>query len=96
MPATTRSIGGAGNDNLIGGAGTDTFVFGAGWGTDIVWDWADGSEQFNLQGSGATSFGDLTVDQNYFGSGNAYITFGTNHILVVGGANQISAGDFLF
>ena len=88
--------GGAGNDNLIGGAGTDTFAFSAGWGTDIVWDWVDGSEHFNLQGSGATSFGDLTVDQNYFGSGNAYITFGTNHILVVGGANQISAGDFLF
>ena len=88
--------GGAGNDNLIGGADTDTFAFGAGWGTDIVWDWVDGVEKFNLQGSGAANFGALTVDQNFAGSGNAYITFGSNHILVVGGANHIDTGDFIF
>jgi Ca2+-binding RTX toxin-like protein len=88
--------GGAGADNLIGGDGTDTFVFGSGWGTDIVWDWQDTAELFNLQGSGAANFAALTIDQNYFGSGNAFVTFGSNHILVVGGAGLIDMGDFIF
>jgi Ca2+-binding RTX toxin-like protein len=87
--------GGAGNDNLIGGAGADTFAFAANWGIDIVWDWENGVEQFDLTGSGATGFGDLTVDQDYLGSGNALITFNGNQILVVGGANAIDASDFL-
>jgi hypothetical protein len=49
-----------------------------------------------MQGSGAANFAALTVDQNYFGSGNAFITFGSNHILVVGDANHIDAADFIF
>jgi len=88
--------GGAGNDNLIGGAGTDTFAFGLGWGTDIVWGWQDGVEKFNLQGSGAASFADLTVNHNVLGSGNALISFAGNQIPVIGGANHIDAGDFIF
>jgi Ca2+-binding RTX toxin-like protein len=88
--------GGSGNDNLIGGADADTFVFAAGWGTDIVWDWQNGAEQFDMRGSGATSFGNLTVNQNLSGSGNALVTFGGNQVLVIGGANQIDAGDFIF
>ncbi len=89
--------GGSGNDNLIGGTGDDdTFAFGAGWGTDIVWDWQNGVEQFDLRGSGATSFANLTVNQNVSGSGNALVSFSGNQILIVGGANQIDAGDFIF
>lgn len=91
-----RLTGGGGNDNLIGGVGTDTFAFGSGWGTDIVWDWANGLEKFNMQGSGAASFAALAVDQNYFGSGNALISLGGNQVLVVGAANQIDVGDFVF
>ena len=88
--------GGAGNDNLVGGLGTDTFAFGAGWGTDIVWDWSNGAEQFNLAGSGATSFAQLTIDQNFADSGNALVSFAGNQILVVGGANLITSDDFVF
>lgn len=88
--------GGGGNDNLVGDLGIDTFVFGAGWGADIVWDWADGTERFDMRGSGAVSFAALSVDQNFLGSGNALIGFSDNQILVVGGANQIDAGDFWF
>jgi hypothetical protein len=61
-----------------------------------VWDWTDGIEKLNLQGSAAASFSALTVNQNFSGSGNALITFGGNQILIVGGANHIDAGDFIF
>ena len=91
--------GGAGNDNLSGGLDTDTFVFSANWGSDIIWDWANGAEKFDMRGSGVTVFSQLTVDQDIDDGGagkDAYITFGTNHILVVGGANNIDQGDFLF
>jgi Ca2+-binding RTX toxin-like protein len=87
--------GGRGNDNLIGDLGADTFAFSANWGSDIVWGWLNGAEKFDLRGSGVTAFSQLTVNQNLGGSGDALISFGTNRILVVDGANQIDAGDFL-
>ncbi|MGB8401525.1 hypothetical protein, partial [Bradyrhizobium sp.] len=59
-------------------------------------DWSNGTEHFNLNGSGATSFAQLTVDQNFNGSGNALVSFGGNQILLVGGANLVDATDFLF
>ena len=82
---------------------TRTFVqnefssaFGAGWGTDIVWDWSNGAEHFDLAGSGATAFAQLTVDQNFAGSGHALVSFGGNQILVIGAAGQITSDDFSF
>ena len=88
--------GGRGNDNLIGGDGTDTFVFNANWGVDIVWDWQNGVEQFDMSGSGAANYAALTVDQNVGGSGNALVSFGADQILIIGGANQIDETDFSF
>ena len=91
--------GGAGNDNLVGGEGADRFAFSANWGADTVWDWVNGTEKFDLRGSGVISFAQLTIVQDLDGPGpgrHAYIAFGTNLIQVVGGANLIDAGDFLF
>ena len=85
--------GGPGNDNLIGGTGTDAFVFGAGWGIDTVWDWQNGTEKFNLAGSGATQFSDLAVTTV---GANAVVSFAGNQIWVINGAGQIDATDFLF
>jgi len=85
--------GGGGNDNLIGGDGVDTFAFGASWGVDLLWDWADGTEQFDLSGSGATQFSDLVV----FTSGaHEVVSYDGNQIWVLNSAGLVDEGDFLF
>ena len=85
--------GGGGNDNLIGGDGVDTFAFGAGWGVDLLWDWADGTEQFDLSGSGATQFSDLVV----FTSGaHEVVSYDGNQIWVLNSAGLVDEADFLF
>jgi ELWxxDGT repeat protein len=95
-----KLTGGAGTDNLFGGNGSntgdgaaDTFVFTAGWGTDFVYGFDDGTDKLDMTASGATQFSQLTVTSS---NGNADIDFGTNHIIVVGQATHIDAGDFVF
>ena len=55
-------IGGLGNDTLIGGAGSDSFVLKAESGTDIIFDFVDGSDRFVL-GEGL-EFDELKIVQN--------------------------------
>jgi hypothetical protein len=95
-----KLTGGAGTDNLFGGNGSntgdgaaDTFVFTASWGTDFVYGFDDGIDKLDMTASGATQFSQLTVTSS---NGNADVDFGTNHIIVVGQAGHIAAGDFLF
>jgi Ca2+-binding RTX toxin-like protein len=95
-----KLTGGAGTDNLFGGNGSntgdgaaDTFVFTASWGTDFVYGFDDGIDKLDMTASGATQFSQLTVTSS---NGNADIDFGTNHIIVVGQATHIDAGDFVF
>ncbi len=46
---------GLGNDLLTGGTGADTFLFAAStWGRDIIADFEDGTDMFDLIGSGFT------------------------------------------
>ena len=90
--------GGAGSDSLYGQGGTDTFVFGDNWGTDGLWDFADGSEIIDLsQVSGLTSFGQLSITDQTTGTLNyADVSFAGNHIFVVGvSAAQLTAADFV-
>jgi Ca2+-binding RTX toxin-like protein len=95
-----KLTGGAGTDNLFGGNGSntgdgaaDTFVFTAGWGTDFVYGFDDGIDKLDMTASGATQFSQLAVTSS---NGNADVDFGTNHIIVVGQAGHIAAGDFIF
>jgi hypothetical protein len=91
--------GGAGTDNLYGNNGTggdgaaDTFIFTASWGTDFVYDFEPGTDKLDMTASGATQFSQLTITNV---NGNADIDFGTNHVIVVGQAGHITAGDLLF
>jgi hypothetical protein len=54
---------------------------------------AVGVDHFDMRGSGATSFGQLTIISS---AGHAQIAFGGNLIVVVNAAKQIDASDFLF
>ena len=54
--------GGAGNDTLEGGTGNDQFVFRGNWGSDIVTDFAQGTDVIDLSGT-ALQFEDLAITQ---------------------------------
>lgn len=88
--------GGGGGDVFIGGAGADNFVFAAGWGSDLVADFQNGSDRFDmtaLAGSGVTSIGDLTITAQ---GADALISWNGNSILVQNAAGQIDSSDFIF
>ena len=87
-------IGGAGNDTLTGGSGADVFVFAAGFGSDVVTDFQDGTDRFDVRTHPALSFSELSVANV---GGNATIQDGLgNAILVLNAAGLLDAGDFLF
>jgi Ca2+-binding RTX toxin-like protein len=91
--------GGAGNDWLVGGEGKDTFVYKNSYGFDVVADYEEGVDQFDLSGvSGISSYAhvralmvqsgdDVIVN---FGGGNKLKILDTT--LATLDANQ---GDFL-
>ncbi|NEQ69383.1 MAG: calcium-binding protein, partial [Symploca sp. SIO2D2] len=54
--------GGAGTDGLYGNAGNDTFVLAAGMGTDTIYNFEDGVDSLQLEGS--ISFGQLEIVQS--------------------------------
>ena len=93
-----RLTGGAGNDTLYGSAGggadgsVDTFVFTSGWGTDVVFDFENGIDKFDMTAL-HTNFPSL--DHTSVG-GHAHIALGGNLISVANAAGQIDASDFLF
>jgi Ca2+-binding RTX toxin-like protein len=78
--------GGTGFDKLFGGKGHDVFQFhnGDGFGGDIVKDYVDGSDKFDIPSSVALPFG-----QAYSGP------LGTGLIVTYHDANGINSGDFL-
>jgi len=85
--------GGRGNDNMTGGAGADTFVFAAGFGNDVITDYVDGVDNFDVSMLGIT-FADIAVSVS---GGDTLITTaaGTIHLLGVA-PTAIDATDFLF
>ena len=85
--------GGIGNDRLTGGADADVFQFTAGDGTDTVFDYQDGTERIKIL-SGATAFGDLTINND---AGAAVITYGNVTIRLNGVADTLlDVTDFIF
>ena len=89
-------IGGLGNDQLVGNAGADIYTFDApDYGYDQVFGFnrVEG-DRLDMRGSGATSFGQLTLLIDSVNS-NTAVVFGTNTVDVYGVAN-LTANDFIF
>jgi Ca2+-binding RTX toxin-like protein len=88
-------IGGTGNDELNGGTGADRFVFSSlGWGADVVTDFQDGQDLFDLRGTGLT-FASLSFVAQ--GGGTLITVSGGGSILVAGVATGLlGTADFLF
>lgn len=90
--------GGGGSDSFSGGANGDVFRFDSGSGLDLVFDFsrAEGdriSIQPNVNGSGITSFANLTLFTDAQGT---QIVLGGGHQITVLGVFDLQAGDFIF
>ena len=97
--------GGAGNDVLIGGGGADTFVFGPTSGSDLVRDFAQGTDKIDLFNLDVANFATLsphiTYSTNGFGQTTAHIDLaavGGDGMLTVNinTATALQATDFGF
>ena len=93
--------GNAGNDKLVGGAGADRFVFDqARWGYDEIFDFSAGQgDKLDMRGSGATEFGQLTIqviggNTRVFGPEAPVWNF--TQTIDVYGVTNLGAADFLF
>lgn len=86
-------VGGTGNDVLIGEGGADSFVFYASQGTDVIRDFTLNEDSIVI-GSGANSFGDLSMSQQ---GNDVLITLGTGTIRLEDvNIGALDAGDFVF
>lgn len=100
-------VGGLGADTMTGSTGfdvlyanagsgadgaVDTFVMTADWGTDILFDFENGTDKIDMSALG-TSFDALTITAD---GAHAHIALGSNLISVANSAGLIDAGDFLF
>ena len=91
-----------GSDNLTGGGGADVFIYSDGDGgltlseADVISDYVDGVDSFDLSGTSATGFGDLTIGTS--GSDAVITVTSTSEILalVTGADGQLDATDFVF
>jgi Ca2+-binding RTX toxin-like protein len=88
--------GRGGNDTLTGGGGADDFVFGDGDGFDIVTDFQNGSDRFDLKAVAAVAtFADLAVIDN---GPTVTVDYGTGSFAIANVDNPllIDASDFVF
>jgi Ca2+-binding RTX toxin-like protein len=88
--------GGAGNDKLTGGGSADTFVFHDGDGSDVVTDFDDGADKFDLRGvAGVDDRGDLHLTDT---GADVLVDYGSGSFVVEGvsGTSVLDAGDFIF
>jgi Ca2+-binding RTX toxin-like protein len=92
-----RVLGGLGDDILAGGRGADLFVFGPAFGHDTVIDFKPGEDDALFQGTGLTSFADLTAHAAQVGA-NVLITLGSGDSLQLNGVTlaSLAPADFLF
>lgn len=78
---------------LIGEGGADSFVFYASQGTDVIRDFTLNEDSIVI-GSGANSFGDLSMSQQ---GNDVLITLGTGTIRLEDvNIGALDAGDFVF
>lgn len=87
--------GGTGMDTITTGAGNDILQYSAGDGADIITDYMDGSDKFDL-GSFGTNFASLVITDDGFG--NAVIDMGGGDTMTLTGVNSavLDASDFFF
>ncbi len=85
-------FGGLGDDSLTGGAGADTFTIESDSGSDIINDFADGTDKLSL--SNGINFNDLTLNNV---SGNTEITFNSQILATLIGisSTSITVDDFV-
>lgn len=95
-----RLNGGAGNDTLTGGAGADRFIFNtfAAGEVDVVTDWENGVDRFQVHGipgsSLAARFNAMTFTNVI---GGVQIEYQGHRIIVEGASvNQFDVSDFIF
>ncbi|WP_299816743.1 Calx-beta domain-containing protein [uncultured Jannaschia sp.] len=85
--------GGRGRDVLAGDRGKDTFVFDKASGRDLVTDFRNGKDTFEIE-SGANRFRDLDISRN---DGDVYVEFANTTIVIEDTQlQQIGATDFFF
>jgi Ca2+-binding RTX toxin-like protein len=83
-------IGGAGNDTLIGNAGSDIFTLESVLGRDVLNDFTNGIDLFDL--SGSLGFSDLNIINNAAGTATL-IQNATNNNQLLAIVNNVSATD---
>lgn len=90
-----QTSGDAGSDTLTGGTGSDVFAFQSQWGSDVVTDFRNGAEKFDLSGvAGLTKFAQLSVTQT---GADVRIAHGSDSILLKSiAASAVDATDFIF
>ncbi|MEQ6204688.1 Ig-like domain-containing protein [Sulfitobacter sp. HNIBRBA2951] len=90
--------GGAGADTLTGGTGADDFAFTDGFGADVVTDWLNNIDDFDLSGfAGASSFADVTAAATQ-SAADVLLSFAGGDTVLIQNATlaQLDAGDFVF
>ncbi|NEP14720.1 MAG: hypothetical protein F6K14_31900 [Symploca sp. SIO2C1] len=86
--------GGTGNDSLFGGSGADQFFLTSGQGTDMIFDFEDGTDLFFL--GGGLTFGQLEITQSNIATTSISIQSSGEHLVSLIGvqSSQITAADF--
>ncbi|MFC0202803.1 family 16 glycosylhydrolase [Novosphingobium soli] len=89
--------GGAGNDVLVGGGGADRFIVSAGNGSDVIQDFAGGTDTIQLGGYGVTNFGQIQSAARQAGA-DTVLHFGNGEDLILRGvkATSLVSSDFTY
>lgn len=89
--------GGAGKDVLVGGGGADTFIVNSGNGSDVIADFASGTDKIRLGGYGVSSFGQIQSISRQVGA-DTVLRFGNGEELTLRDVKVTSliASDFAY
>jgi len=89
--------GGAGTDRIVGSVGADTFVFAPGMQIDIIFDYADGTDQLDVSAFGFTNFTTDVQPRIDTVNGKAVLDLANGDRVILNGvsAGDLDAGDFI-
>lgn len=92
-----RITGGAGIDQIRGDGGSDVFVFNAGLERDVIYDYQDGADRFDVISFGFTNFAAELQPLISTVNGHAVIDFSaTDRVILIGQAEgALDATDFI-